>query len=107
MTRFSITALRAELERALGDTAGVRAVYLFGSALHSETPADVDLVIVYEPPLTPLTAPTVGEVVEEAVARSTGSRAHLMFFSVNEAEEPGTLSDLTPEIIFGSEVAKP
>src|SRR4029453_10944181 len=49
----SITRLGIELRKTIPKSAGVRAVYLFGSAAHSEEPDDVDLVIVYEKPLTP------------------------------------------------------
>ena len=78
-------------------------MYAFGSALRSSAPADVDLVVVYEPPLTPLTAPTVRLAVEAAVAETSALPVHLMFFSLEEAAEPGTLSDLNPTLVFKRE----
>ena len=87
MSTSRASALSGELALSLRDLAGVRAVYLFGSALDSEAPEDVDLVVVYEAPLTPISAPQVRDPIESAVATTLGLPAHLMFLTEREATE--------------------
>lgn len=105
MDSSGINALRAELGKALESEAGVAAVYLFGSLSRGDAgPADADLVVVYGPPLTPATAPDIRPRIEAAVSAALQLPAHLMFFSEAEANEPGLLSDLQPELVFGADV---
>jgi hypothetical protein len=68
-------------------------VYLFGSALDSETPNDVDLAVVYEAPLTPLSAPEACQPIEESVRESFDLPAHLTFFTASEAAVSPLLKD--------------
>lgn len=97
------TELAAELSRKLGDQPGIRAVYLFGSALTSASPEDVDLVVVYGAPLKPGQARSaLAALIEEAVDATWGLPAHLMFFSESEASEPGLLRNLEAEAIYVS-----
>jgi predicted nucleotidyltransferase len=100
MTTQKIAALTGELAARLGDVDGITAIYAFGSALRAGVPADVDLVVVYAPPLTPETAPSVRKAVAVAVERTFGLDAHLMFFSESEARQPGLLSDLEPQLVY-------
>jgi hypothetical protein len=79
-------------------------VYLFGSAVHSEQPDDVDLAVVYDKPLTPLSAPSIKPVIQGAVFRSFGLAAHLMFFTTSEANEPGLLASLDARCIYERDV---
>jgi hypothetical protein len=58
---------------------------LFGSAVDSNTPNDVDLAVVYEAPLTPMSAPDVRRIIEESVRNSFGLPPHLTFFTPAEA----------------------
>lgn len=60
-------------------------IYVFGSALESNSPSDVDLAVVYEAPLTPLSAPDVRQAIEDSVSNSFGLPAHLTFFTAAEA----------------------
>jgi predicted nucleotidyltransferase len=78
-------------------------VFLFGSALRTEFPEDIDLIVVYEPPLTPHTAPEVRPHIEEAVAASAGLPTHLMFFTLGEAKEPGRLANLNARLVYSEE----
>jgi predicted nucleotidyltransferase len=95
-----VAQLAAELDSALGRVDGVRTIYLFGSAVESDTPRDVDVLIVYGPPLAPATAPTIGPLIEAAVSRAFSMPAHLMFFSEEEAREPGLVSQLEPLLLY-------
>ena len=99
MTSLKVSALANELAASLTDVDGVLEVYVFGSALRTSRPADVDLVVVYGLPLTPATAPAVREGVELAVARIFELPAHLMFFTEAEAKQPGLLSD-NAEVVY-------
>jgi hypothetical protein len=96
--------LENELSAALRDAAGVRAVYLFGSALQSDSPHDIDLIVVYEEPLTPLSAPSVRPLIDEAVRAGQGLAAHVMFFTVTEAQEPESLSVYEAQLVYGTPV---
>lgn len=87
MDSSKIDALKIELAVSLRDIAGVRAVYLFGSALHSHTPRDADLLVVYQAPLTPMTAPSMRNRIEQTVSTTLELPAHLMFFTEREARE--------------------
>jgi predicted nucleotidyltransferase len=58
---------------------------LFGSALESNIPNDIDLAVVYEMPLTPLSVPEVRKAIEDLVGKSFGLSAHLTFFTSAEA----------------------
>jgi predicted nucleotidyltransferase len=89
----SIPTLRSELDAKLAPVMGVKAVYLFGSTLGSENPNDVDLAVVYDPPLAPLTAPTVSPLIQDAVVKSFGLHAHLTFFTPEEAKHSRLLTD--------------
>lgn len=100
MASSTIRALAAELTALLRDVDGIEAVYLFGSVLREPAPVDVDLVVVYRPPLMPITAPIVRGHVEESVARSFDLPAHLVFLSTAEAEQAGLLADLRTEMVF-------
>jgi predicted nucleotidyltransferase len=97
-----VARLAAELQAALAGVEGVSAVYLFGSAVESETPRDIDLLIVYGPPLAAATAPEVRPMIEEAVSRVFGLPPHLMFFSEREAREPGLIGE--PLLLYGEPV---
>lgn len=105
MNSPGIAQLATDLESALGAAAGVRAAYLFGSALTSATPQDVDVLIVYGPPLVPATAPEIRPLVDAAVSRAFSLPAHLMFLSEAEAREPGLIARLEPRFVYGKPVA--
>lgn len=105
MNSPGVAQLAADLESALEAVAGVRAAYLFGSALKSDTPRDVDVLIVYGPPLAPATAPEIRPLVKAAVSRAFSLPAHLMFFSEAEAREPGLVARLEPLLVYGQSVA--
>jgi predicted nucleotidyltransferase len=98
MTSSTIRTLRERLCDALLGRQGVVTVHLFGSALQSESPNDIDLAVVYDTPLTPLTAPEVGPAVQEAVRSACGLPAHLTFFTASEAEASPLLSE--SELIY-------
>jgi predicted nucleotidyltransferase len=84
-TIFStIQTLSSNLAANLASVDGIRTIYLFGSAVDSNTPNDVDLAIVYEAPLTPLSAPDVRQAIEESVRKSFGLPSHLTFFTPAE-----------------------
>jgi predicted nucleotidyltransferase len=100
-----VAQLAAEIHVALVGVEGVRAAYLLGSARESETPHDVDVLIVYGPPLTPATAPEIRPLIEWAVSRVFSLPTHLMFFSEREAREPGLVADLEPILLYGETVA--
>jgi predicted nucleotidyltransferase len=104
MTSPRVARLAAELESALGRVEGVRAAYLFGSAMASDEPRDVDVLVVYGSPLGPVTAPTIGPLIEAAVLRAFSVPAHLMFFSEAEAREPGLVAQLEPLLLYGQSV---
>lgn len=104
MTSPRVAQLAAELHAALGGVEGVTAVYLFGSAVDSETPRDIDILVVYGPPLSPATAPDVRPLVEGAVARVFPLPPHLMFFSEREAREPGLIGQPEPLLLYGDPV---
>jgi predicted nucleotidyltransferase len=107
MTSPRIASLADEVRSALADIEGVRAVYLFGSALTSETPADIDVLVVYGPPLAPLTAPTIRPSIESAVSVAFGLPAHVMFFSEAEACEAGLVASFNPLLLHGEDLARP
>ncbi len=88
MSSPRVARLATELESALVRVQGVRAVYLFGSAVEGERPDDVDVLVIYGPPLVPATAPSLEPLVEEAVARACSLPAHLLLFCEAEAREP-------------------
>jgi predicted nucleotidyltransferase len=92
----SVARLAAEFELALVRVDGVRAVYIFGSAVASDTPRDLDLLVVYGPPLVPATAPSLGPLIERAVAAVCSLPVHLILFSEAEAREPGLVDGLQP-----------
>jgi len=66
---------------------------VFGSVLTADDPADVDLIIVYELPLTPLTASSVGSLLDAVARRVAGLPAHMMFFTPAEASRKA-ISDM-------------
>jgi predicted nucleotidyltransferase len=102
VTSSEITSrLRSDLEQALGEVAGVRALYLFGSALSSDTPRDIDLLLVYGPPLTPLTVRALTGPICELVERAVELQAHIVFFTKREASEPG-FRDFRPQLLFAA-----
>jgi predicted nucleotidyltransferase len=101
MTSSRIQALANELTASLRGVNGILGVYLFGSTLRTSLPADVDLVVVYGPPLTPATAPSVRNVIDSAVARVFDLPAHLTFFTQTEASQEKLLSDVKPELLYG------
>jgi predicted nucleotidyltransferase len=79
---------------------GVRAVYLFGRAVEGERPNDVDVLVIYGPPLVPTTAPSLEPLVEEAVARACSLPAHLVLFCEAEAREPRLIDGLEPLLLL-------
>jgi predicted nucleotidyltransferase len=102
MSSSRVARLAAELKSALVRVDGVRAAYLFGSAVGSETPHDVDILVIYGPPLAPDTADSLGPLVEEAVAGVCSLPVHLIFFSEAEAREPRLVDGLEPlRLLFG------
>lgn len=100
-----VAQLAAEIHAALVGVEGVRAVYLFGTARESETPNDIDVLVVYGPPLEPLAAPNIRAPIEQAVSRVFSKPTHLMVFSEREAREPGLVSGLEPILVYGHPVA--
>src|SRR6266542_256788 len=93
-------ALRTEIANAVGRVEGVIAVYLFGSGVDKHKPNDVDLVVVYGPPLTALTAPGTRNLIENAVRKTFGLRAHLVFFTEREAEEHRSSDRVTSQRLY-------
>jgi predicted nucleotidyltransferase len=94
-----IADLTTDLHESLGGRAGVAAVYLFGSATGAARPNDVDLVLVYEPPLSGRSVSQLRPLVEATVARTCGLSADIMFFSREEAEGR-LLADLQPCLLL-------
>jgi predicted nucleotidyltransferase len=74
---------------------------LFGSAVDSETPRDIDVLVVYGPPLLPATAHEIRPLIEGAVSRVFDLPPHLMFFSEREAREPGLIGEPKPILLYG------
>jgi predicted nucleotidyltransferase len=102
---FSITRLADRLGAVAADVKGFKAAYLFGSAIRKANLADIDLVIVYEGPLTPATAGVLRPLVESAVHEVCGVRqVDLMLLSTSEAAEPGFFAALSPPTVFSASV---
>ena len=78
-------------------------MYLFGSALTSATPSDVDIIAVYGEPLRPAQAgDALRPVLTAAVEAVTELPAHILLFSEQEAMVTGVLSRFGPVLIAGS-----
>lgn len=102
MVSSRVARLAAELKSGLVRVDGVRAVYLFGSAVKSETPRDVDILVVYGPPLVADTADSLAPLVEGSVGRACSLPVHLVLFSEAEAREPRLVEGLEPlRLLFG------
>jgi predicted nucleotidyltransferase len=102
MRSWTTHDLAAAVSAAAASTDGVSAVYLFGSTLTSETPNDVDLVVVYDDPLTPLSAPTLLKQLQRAVESVGAPPAHVTFLTVAEAGHPGIVADTAQQIYASS-----
>jgi predicted nucleotidyltransferase len=100
MTSPRVARLAAELESALVRVEGVRAVYLFGSAVEEELPSDVDVLVVYGAPLVPATASSLEPLVEGAVARACTLPAHVVLFCEAEAREPRLIDGFEPLLLL-------
>jgi hypothetical protein len=72
---------------------------VYGSLLRSGTPRDVDLIVVYGPPLEPRTAATLRGLIKDAVTEAVAIPAHVVFFSEREADEP-RFASLKPRLVY-------
>jgi predicted nucleotidyltransferase len=91
MTSHSFTtSVALAIEAAAPDIPGVSEVWLFGSALISAAPRDIDLLVVYVPDvISPTQAMSLRAPLRRAIARVSSLKVHLVLLSEGEALETG------------------
>jgi predicted nucleotidyltransferase len=84
------TSLQRAIERVAAVSPGLTEVWLFGSALKSSKPRDLDLLVVYDDmQISPLDAATLREPIGSAAAAATGLAPHIVVLSEREVAETG------------------
>jgi predicted nucleotidyltransferase len=83
-----ITRLAHAIEAIAAEFDGLVEVWLFGSALSSDQPADIDLLVVYRQDLlAPTAAASLREPVRHAVRQISDLDAHIVILNQSESAE--------------------
>jgi predicted nucleotidyltransferase len=87
-TTSFVTSLASAVEAVAAPVDGIVSVWLFGSAVSSSRPSDVDLLVIYRPAeLAPVEASNLRAVLESAVERVSDLDADVVVLSESEAFE--------------------